>query len=105
MVFPLDTCIMYFYKKIQKFPVQIVLYGTWPKFKKCLKNWFRPLGVNCTKSGCSGSMELIIKGILVFMKDGCYNHICNVENMGFLLWACGWLESLSLKRQSSYGKS
>jgi hypothetical protein len=33
------------YKKSQKFPVQIALYGTCPKIKKSLKNWFRPLGV------------------------------------------------------------
>ena len=37
---------MYFYKKIKKFLVQIALYGTYPKFKKCLKNWLCPLGVN-----------------------------------------------------------
>jgi hypothetical protein len=36
---------MDFYKIIQKLQVQIALYGTWPKFKKCLKNWFCPLRV------------------------------------------------------------
>jgi hypothetical protein len=29
---------MYLYKKSQKFPVQIALYGTCPKIKKSLKN-------------------------------------------------------------------
>jgi hypothetical protein len=39
IVSPLDTCIMYVYKK---FPVKIALY----RFKKYLKNWFCPSGVN-----------------------------------------------------------
>jgi hypothetical protein len=38
IVSPLNTFIMYPYKKIQKFPVQIAFYETLPKFKKCLKN-------------------------------------------------------------------
>ena len=42
---------MYFYKKVQKYPIQIALYKTWSKFKKCLKNWFRPLGVNHKSKG------------------------------------------------------
>jgi hypothetical protein len=37
IVSPLDTCIMYFYKKSQKFPIQIALYGTCPRFKKASK--------------------------------------------------------------------
>jgi hypothetical protein len=42
---------MYLYKKSQKFPVQIALYGTCPKIKKSFKNWFRPLGVNKVTPG------------------------------------------------------
>jgi hypothetical protein len=34
IVFPLDTCIMYLYKKSKKIPVQIALYGTYPKIQK-----------------------------------------------------------------------
>jgi hypothetical protein len=38
IVSPLDTCVMYLYKKSQKFIVQIALYGTSSKIKKSLKN-------------------------------------------------------------------
>jgi hypothetical protein len=49
---------MYLYKKSQKFPVQIALYGTCPKIKKSLKNCFRPLGVNKFKITLNASRRI-----------------------------------------------